>query len=176
MQAGGADRPMAKKTSWGLIILGISAFVLIVGVGLVAVMGYVIYQQFAFQATSATEFSAEQEFKRVVATFEGQKPYLVIKDGEPVISHEKGPGSGRPVEALHIIVWKPDEQKVVRLNVPFWLLRMTKGQPIRLSSNPDPDGPPMRLRITAEDLERRGPGLILDYKEASGQRVLVWAQ
>jgi len=32
------------------------------------------------------------------------------------------------------------------------------------------------LRITADDLERRGPGLILDYKEASGQRVLVWAQ
>jgi hypothetical protein len=167
---------MAKKTSWGLIILGISAFVLIVGVGLVAVMGFVIYQQFAFQATSATELSAEQEFKRVVATFEGQKPYLVVKDGEPVISDEKGTGAGRPVEALHIIVWEPDEQKVVRLNVPFWLLRMTKGQPIKLSSNPDPHGEPMRLRITAADLERRGPGLILDYKEASGQRVLVWAQ
>jgi hypothetical protein len=167
---------MAKKTSWGLIILGISAFVLIVGVGLVAVVGYVIYQQFAFQATSTTELKAEQELKRVIAEFDGQKPYLVIKDGEPVISHEKGPGSGRPVETLHIIVWKPDEQKVVRLNVPFWLLRMTKGQPIKLSSNPDPDGEPMRLKITAEDLERRGPGLILDYKEASGQRVLVWAQ
>ena len=167
---------MAKKTSWGLIILGISAFVLIVGVGLVAVVGFVIYQQFAFQATSTTELKAEQEFTQVVSRFEGQKPYLVIKDGEPVISHEKGPGSGRPVEALHIIVWKPDEQKVVRLNVPFWLLRMTKGRPIRLSSNPDPDGEPMRLRITADDLERRGPGLVLDYKEASGQRVLVWAQ
>jgi hypothetical protein len=167
---------MAKKTSWGLIILGISVFVLIVGVGLVAVMGYVIYQQFAFQATSATEVSAEREFKRAVAQFEGQKPYLVIKDGEPIISSEKGTGSGRPIEALHIIVWNPDDQKVVRLNVPFWLLRMTKSQPIKLSSNRDPDGEPMRLNITAEDLERRGPGLILDYKEASGQRVLVWAQ
>jgi hypothetical protein len=167
---------MAKKTSWGLIILGISVFVLIVGVGLAAVMGYVIYQQFAFQATSATEVSAEQEFTRVVAMFEGQKPYFVIKDGEPVVSDKQGKAAGRPVEALHIIVWQPDERKVVRLNVPFWLLRMTKGHPIKLSSSLDPDGEPTRLRVTAEDLERRGPGLILDYKEASGQRVLVWAQ
>jgi hypothetical protein len=34
----------------------------------------------------------------------------------------------------------------------------------------------MRLNLTADDLERRGPGLILDHKEASGERVLVWAQ
>lgn len=167
---------MAKKTSWGLIILGVSAFVLIVGVGLVAVVGYVIYQQFAFQATTATELGAEQEFKQVLTRFEGQKPYLVIKDGRPVVSDEKTRRAGRPLEALHIIVWDPDERKMIRLNMPFWLLRMTKGRPIRLSSNTDADGEPMRLNISAEDLERRGAGLILDHTEASGQRVLVWSQ
>ena len=57
---------MAKKTSWPVIILGISAFVLVVGVGLVAVVGYVLYQQFAFQAKSATEVSADEEFTRIV--------------------------------------------------------------------------------------------------------------
>jgi hypothetical protein len=145
-------------------------------VGLVAVVGYVIYQQFAFQAKSATEMSADQEFAKIVAKFEGQKPYLVIKDGQPVVSEPSAAGSGKPVEALHIIVWDPDERKVVKLNMPFWLLRMTKGQPIRISSHEDEDSQAVKLRITAEDLERRGPGLILDHKEASGQRVLVWAQ
>jgi hypothetical protein len=167
---------MAKKTSWPVILLGVGAFVLIVGVGLVAVVGYVIYQQFAFQAKSATELSADQEFALIVAKFEGQKPYLVIKGGEPVLSDEPAASPGKPVEALHIIVWDPDERKVVKLNMPFWLLRMTKGQPIKISSHDDPGGEPMKLKITAEDLERRGPGLILDHKEASGQRVLVWAQ
>jgi hypothetical protein len=52
---------------------------------------------------------------------------------------------------------------------------MTKGQPIKISSN-DETGEAMKLKITVEDLERRGPGLILDHKEASGERVLVWAQ
>jgi hypothetical protein len=167
---------MAKKTSWALIILGISAFVLIVGVGLLGVVGYVIYQQFAFQAKSATEMSADEEFAQIVAKFEGQKPYLVIKDGEPVVSEEPATAPGKPVEALHVIVWDPDERKVVKLNIPFWLLRMTKGQPIKLSSDDDPGAESVKLKITAEDLERRGPGLVLDYKEASGQRVLVWAQ
>ena len=167
---------MAKKTSWPVIILGISTFLLVVGVGLVAVVGYVLYQQFAFQAKSATEISAEEEFAQVVAKFEGQRPYLVIKDGQPVVSDAPATAPGKPVEALHIIVWDPDEQKVVKLNMPFWLLRMTKGQPIKLSSSDDPGGGSMKLTITAEDLERRGPGLILDHKEASGERVLVWAQ
>jgi hypothetical protein len=167
---------MAKKTSWPVIILGISTFLLVVGVGLVAVVGYVIYQQFAFQAKNATEISADEEFAQVVAKFEGQRPYLVIKDGQPVVSDAPATAPGKPVEALHIIVWDPDEQKVVKLNMPFWLLRMTKGQPIRISSNDDPESDAVKLKITAEDLERRGPGLILDHKEATGERVLVWAQ
>jgi len=167
---------MSKKTSWAVIIVAASAFVLIVGVGLVGVVGYVIYQQFAFQAKSATEMSADEEFAEIVAKFDGQKPYLVIKNGEPVVSDAPAAAPGKPVEALHIIVWDPDERKVIKLNMPFWLLRMTKGQPIKISSNDDPDGQSMKLQITADDLERRGPGLILDHKEASGERVLVWAQ
>ena len=167
---------MAKKTSWAVIIVGISVFVLVVGAGLVGVVGYVIYQQFAFQAKTATEMSADEEFAQIVAKFEGQKPYLVIEDGEPVVSEEPPAAPGRPIEALHIIVWDPDERKVIRLNMPFWLLRMTKGQPIRISSHDDSGGKAMKLRITADDLEKRGPGLILDHKEATGERVLVWAQ
>jgi hypothetical protein len=167
---------MAKKTSWAVIIVGISAFLLVVGVVLVGVVGYVIYQQFAIQAKTATEGSADEEFAKIVATFEGQKPYLVIKDGEPVVTEAPAASPGKPVEALHIIIWDPDEQKVVKLNMPFWLLRMTKGQPIRISSHDDSGGKAMKLRITADDLEKRGPGLILDHKEATGERVLVWAQ
>jgi len=167
---------MAKKTPWAVIIIGSAAFVLVVVVGLVAVAGFVIYQQFSFKATEADERAAEVEFADVAARFAGQKPYLVIHDGSPVISEEKGPNPGKPVEALHILVWNPDEQKTIRLNVPFWLMRMTKGHPIKLSSTTDAEGEPIRLRVTAADLERRGPGLILDHKEASGERVLVWAQ
>ena len=32
------------------------------------------------------------------------------------------------------------------------------------------------LRLTAEDLERFGPTLIVDHRNTSGERVLVWSQ
>lgn len=170
---------MAKKPSWTVIILGIAALVVIVGVGLVAVAGYVIYQQFAIQTTTTTALSAEDEFAQVAARFSGQKPVLQIRDGEPVINklRTRHTGKAQPIEALHIIVWQPDERKLVRLNIPFWLLRMTKGRPIRLSGHQDGgDGDPVRLNITAEDLERYGPGLVMDHTETRGNRVMVWAQ
>jgi hypothetical protein len=170
---------MAKKPSWGLIILGIAALVVIVGVGLVAVAGYVIYQQFAFQTTTTSASSAEDEFKQVAARFADQKPLLEIRDGEPVLNrqHRGSSAKAQPIEALHIIVWQPDERKLVKLNIPFWLLRMTKGRPIRLSGHGDGgESDPVRLNITAEDLERYGPGLVMNHKDSGGNRVLVWAQ
>jgi hypothetical protein len=167
---------MGKKTSWPLVVLGIGAFVLVVGVGLVAVAGYVIYQQIAFQATPSNEVSAEKDFKQAVLKYEGQEPYLIIKDGEPVINHEAAPMAGKPIEAIRIMIWDPDKRKVVKLNMPFWLLRMSRGQPIKISSDDEPGSQSMHLRITVEDLEKRGPGPILDQKEATGQRVLVWAE
>lgn len=170
---------MAKKPSWPLIILGIAALVVVVGVGLVAVAGYVLYQQFAIQTTTTSASSAEDEFTRAAARFAGQKPLVEFLDGEPVVNklHVRPRGRARAIEALHIIVWEPDERKLIKLNIPFWLLRMTKGRPIRLSGHQDDaDGDPVRLNITAEDLERYGPGLVMDHKETSGTRVLVWAQ
>jgi hypothetical protein len=74
------------------------------------------------------------------------------------------------------VVWEPEQQKLVRLNIPFWLLRMTKDRPMRLSGGRNEEGDPIRLRITTGDIERYGPGLILDYRDATGKRVLIWAQ
>ncbi|MEW5982666.1 MAG: hypothetical protein AB1806_09885 [Acidobacteriota bacterium] len=171
---------MAKKTPWGLIILGIASFVVIVGVALVAVAGYFIYQQFAFQAASKTRVAAEAEFDAIVREFEGQKPFIDVVDGEPVVhkgSDVEATEDARPLKAIHVVVWDPNEEKMIRLNIPFWLLRMTKGKPIKLSSGDEEfGGEPFHLNVTAEDLERHGPGLILDHRESSGQRVLVWAR
>lgn len=174
---------MAKKPSWTVIILGTAALVVVVGVGLVAIAGYVLYQQFAVQTTTTSAVSAEDEFAQVAARFSGQQPLLEIRDGDPVVNkmrmrlRTRRGERPQPIEALHIIVWQPDERKLVKLNLPFWLLRMTKGRPIRLSGHHDGgDGDPVRLNVTAEDLERYGPGLVLDHTEARGTRVMVWAQ
>jgi hypothetical protein len=172
---------MAKKTPWGWIILGIVAFTMVVGVSLIAVAGFVIYQQFAFKSVPVTARTAEQQFEDVARKFEGQKPIIIVEDGEAVLT--KGRPERRPghITALHIMVWDPQDERVVSLNIPFWLIRMTKGHPIKLSGSRDNEdiegadaGP--QLTITADDLEQFGPGLILLHRDAGGERIVVWAQ
>ena len=167
---------MAKKTPWGWIIFGIVVFTMFVGVTLIAVAGFLVYQQFAFKSTPATERSAEQKFEAVAKRFEGQQPLLVIEDGEPVISKAPLSHKRAPIEALHVMVWEPTEERVISLNIPFWLIRMTSGRPIKLSSGDEHSEISRHLKITAEDLERFGPGLILLHREHGGERVIVWAE
>lgn len=167
---------MAKsKTPWGWIALGIVALIVLIGVGLVVAAGVVVYQQFAFESRPATETAAERTFEEVEKRFEGQQPLLVIRDGEPVINRVSPHRPRAPIQGLHVMVWDPGDERVVSLNIPFWLIRMTGGRPIRLSSgHRDADAP--QLKITADDLERFGPGLILLHREPGGERVIVWAQ
>lgn len=167
---------MAKKTPWGWIIFGIVAFTMLVGVSLIAVAGFFVYQQFAFKSMPATERTAEQKFEEVAKRFEGQKPLLVIEDGEPVLQKRTGKRSHTRIEALHVMVWEPNDERVVSLNIPFWLIRMTNGHPIKLSAGDHGTDARPRLNITADDLERHGPGLILMHSEPGGERVIVWAQ
>lgn len=167
---------MAKKTPWGWIIFGIVAATVLVGVLFVAVAGFVVYQQFAFKSVPATERSAEAKFEAMAKRFEGQKPLLVIKDGEPVVRMPDPTRKRAPIEALHVMVWDPSEERVVSLSIPFWLIRMTNGRPIRLSTNESGHDVAPHLKITADDLERFGPGLILLHREEGGERVIVWAQ
>jgi hypothetical protein len=170
---------MAKKTSWGLIILGVVVLVIVVVAGLMAVAGYFVYKQFAFEAAPATQVSVEQEFARVLDRFKGQQPFLQMRDGEPVetIPPSTAKPAGRhQIEALHVLVWQPEDGKVFRMNIPFWIIRMSKGRPVHLGRELSQDGEPYQLKVTADDIERRGPGLILDLTKPGRERVLVWAE
>ena len=73
-----------------------------------------------------------------------------------------------------MIAFDPDDGRIVRVSIPFWLVRMKmRGATIDLNGNH------MNLedlRLTAEDLERFGPTLIVDHKNTTGERVLVWSQ
>ena len=72
------------------------------------------------------------------------------------------------------MAFDPDEGHIVRVTIPFWLLRMKmRGAAIDLNGNRfDLED----MKLTVEDLERFGPTLIVDHRSTSGERVLVWSQ
>ena len=124
-----------------------------------------------------SEGNAGEEFDKVLKRFPGREPLLELRNGVPRYTKERdAPPSaqGESLSRLHILVWDPDEQHLARIALPFWLLRM-KSDPIQFSayaSGLDENGVDLR----PEDIERYGPGIILDTRSRDGERVLLWAQ
>jgi len=170
---------MARKRRWGLIVLGIVIFVVVVGVGLIATVSFLAYRQ--FDVKTETTSNPDEEFRAVLARFEGQQPFIEMTDHRsPTIHREVGRRGTQPLSAIHVLVWEPDTERLVRFSMPFWLVRLTGGKGVSVGpSGRDGEGfvfGDVRVNITAADLEKFGPGLILNLDERGGQRVVVWSE
>jgi len=153
-----------------IVVIGILCVVAMAGVGL-----YFFSQHVQTRATSPAK--AAHDFEQVKIRFAGQKPLIELDDhGRYLRSNtdRTPPPNVKPPESINVMAFDPDDGRIVRLSIPFWLVRMKmRGATIDLNGNH------MNLedlRLTAEDLERFGPTLIVDHRNASGERVLVWSQ
>lgn len=166
--------PPKPKRRWIPIVIGIVFLMLVLGAGAVIFSVAWFRQQLQITATTAT--SASQEFDAIRAKFAGQRPLLEMRDGEPAYAagREQAPRSTVQLTTLHLMAWDEDEEQLVKFALPFWLLRMKSG-PIGFSSYASGID---RVSIRPEDIERHGPGLILDVTEdrRGRGRVLIWAE
>jgi hypothetical protein len=163
----------AKK--WIPIIVGIVIFVTLVGAGLLGGLVYVVTRQVKVQTMTAS--GGQEEFDRLQAAMAGQKPFLELpapgSDGEVVVHREMATGDTGSVSVLHVRVWSPRDRKLVNVDLPFWLMRLTGNKPITLNAGSLRRVP---LTVTPEEIDRRGPGLILNWASAHGERLLVWTE
>lgn len=168
------ELPHKPKRRWIPIVLGIVFLIFVLGVG--AVIFSVAWFRQALEVTPVSQTDAVREFDAVRARFSGQRPLLEMRDGEPaLVGGRKGePPSTVQLTTLHLMAWDEDEERLVRFSLPFWLLRMKSG-PIGFSSY---DSGFDRVSLSSEDIERHGPGLILDASEneRGRGRVLIWAE
>jgi hypothetical protein len=169
----------ARKTNWILIVVAVLGFIVIVGVGVVGLVGFMVYRQSSLQYDAATPESAEKELEKIRARFAGQKPFIEVTgehgEIEPRVI-ERGDAHPQHIDSLHLMAWDPGEEQLVRITMPFWILRLSGNRPIRFSSGDDALFRARTLKVTASDIERHGPGLILDHREPGGHHVLIWAQ
>ena len=148
----------------------------VVGAVAVAGMGYYFFRQH-FDTKIATTATASVEFERIKAQFTGQKPLIELDEhGRFLRANSDRPGRHDPrrPDQLYVLAFDPDDKRIVKVTVPFWLLRMkARGTTIDFNGGSlDLED----LKLTVEDLERFGPTLIVDHKSSGGERVLVWSQ
>lgn len=80
---------------------------------------------------------------------------------------------GRASE-LNLLAWDPDERKLVRVSVPLWLVR-SADRHVDVELDPEYERWRRKMgKLRWEDIERAGPGILLEVLEDEGDRVLVW--
>jgi len=170
---------MSQKTrrTWISVVI---ASVIIVGILAVAAIGgtaFFIYRHVSTQ--SAPNEKADETFAQARARFAGQQPLIEIRhDDDPVLHREAIPAEmpAEKLETLRVLAYDTHEERLVRVSIPFWLLRMAPSRHVSFLSDTGIDFDSDRLRLTLDDLERRGPGLILDQADRRGSQVLVWTE
>ena len=167
-----------RTKTWISIVI---AAVIIIGILAVAVVGGTAY---FFSRHISAQFvpseNAEQQFAQARERFAGQQPLIEMRKGdEPFLHKETIPATppATKLETLRVLAYDTNAGKLVRVSIPFWLLRLAPQRNFSLVNinngiNFDSD----RLHLTLEELERRGPGLILDQADRRDTHVLVWTE
>jgi hypothetical protein len=168
------DTPPPKKRKWLAIILGVVFFFGIMAVGCVVVAVSYFRQNMAVTETS--EEAALRELDAIRARFPGQEPLLQMVDGQPEMtaSRTSQTPTKTSLTTLHIAAFDTDEGNLVKFSLPFWLVRMKSG-PIRISAYQQGwDDRGVSFRV--EDIEKHGPGIIVDVTQPREGRVIIWAE
>jgi len=165
-----APAPVKRRTwLWillamlGLCVIGVIA---IAGAGLYFVSSHV-------SSKTMTTADAFKEFDAARAPFKDTKPVFEIDARERPRQMRKlsdFPTASKRAEQVRVMVFDDDRGKLVKLSLPFWLLRMGK-QKIDLA-----DEAFDFQQLDVKELERVGSILLLDERGRGGQRVLIWTQ
>jgi hypothetical protein len=163
-----------KVRTWVWIIVAI----VVVGIlGLVAMAGLGFYFVSRHIDTHvATAATVGGDFESVRKQFREQKPLIELDErGNFVRAHtDRTPSpNAKTPEYLHVQAFDSGDERVVKMSIPFWLLRFKGAGTIDLDGNRiDLED----MKLTVEDLERYGPTIIVDHTGRNGDRVLVWSQ
>jgi hypothetical protein len=165
----------SKVRTWIWIVVAVAVVGILALVAMGGVAFYFLSQ--SIDTNAATPAEATREFERVKADFAGQKPLIELDRGgtfRRANTDRAIPARTAAPEKLHLLAFDPDDGRIVRFSIPFWLLRLKTG-----NATIDLNGNRMDLedlRLTVEDLERFGPALIVDHQAPDGERVLVWSR
>jgi hypothetical protein len=161
-----------KVKTWVWVVVGIAVFGILGVIAMAAAGLWFVKSHVNIQNTSPAMASAD--FQTIRARFPEQKP-LIELDEHGNFMHantDRAPGTLRP-QTLNIMAFDSHDEKVFRLDLPFWMLRLKSQARVQVGGG---SVDLAKLRLTVEDLERYGPILILDQKDSDGSRVLIWSQ
>lgn len=165
---------MPKARTWLIIILSTIGFIIVCLMVLAGAGAYWVGKHIRTSPTTATQ--AVKTFEQERARFGAEKALIGMEDVENTAGVQRRleamPTSAVKPTEMQVLAWDPDEERTVRVALPFWLLKVGKRKIDIGGGGFDFD----RFQIDVNDLERIGPKLIVDITRPGGERVLVWTK
>lgn len=143
-----------------------------------AVVGFSIFGVLVSRAVKteeAVETVALARFAQARAAFGVAKPMLDLDATGNLIGRRQEPDStGKAISRLRVLAYQTGQGRLIEAEVPFWFVKL-KGPALQFAVRGT--GLDLKdLEVTPGDLERHGPGLILDESAPNGDRLLVWTE
>ena len=165
---------LKNKKTWIWIVVavlgvGLTALIAIAGAGVYFVMSHI-------QTERAASADALRSFDAVRASFPNAQPLFELEGDEPRAVRRMAdlPTSGSKPERLWILAWDAEDERLVKMSLPLWILRFGRG---KVSLAKDRRELALdRLDLDVEELERIGPMLLFDVRDLDGARVLLWTE
>ena len=160
---------------WLAIGGGIAILLVFLAIG-AAVVSVAWFRENIEVAQGTSPAAAAKAFDDAKSRYTDPRPVVEFdKDRRPTfvqgIDTRRNAGT---VNALHVLAWDADARALATVTLPMWLLRLKSG-PIQFgeyASGFDDHG----VRLSPEDLERYGPGVVFELETAAGSRVLLTTQ
>jgi hypothetical protein len=157
-------------------LVGLAAGVVVLA--LTVLVAFVVWHR---DATPVTVTAAQAEFDRLRARFEGQMALVDMqaRSSRPLATK----ASARPLRAFHTVIFdRRGGDRLVEVSVPFWLGRTyaRHGGSFawlgELTFLDDTEFDPEPLRLSIDEIERHGPGLLVDYRHPGGGQFVAWVE
>lgn len=132
-------------------------------------------------ATKVTVTAAQAEFDRLRARFAGQTALIDMRTRS-----SRSPAtaaSGRPLRTFHTVIFdRRGGDRLVEVSVPYWLGRTYARHDGsfawlgELTFLGDTEFDPEPLQLSIHEIERHGPGPLVDYRHPGGGQFVSWIE
>jgi hypothetical protein len=159
----------AGMRTWVKIAIGGVALVAIALAALAGTGAYFVLRH--MDKRPGGESEAVQVISGVKTRFGSRPPLVEIADARraDIRIYRPTEPNPAPVDTIHIVNWKSETGELVRADVPLWLMRFSS-----LNILSQLGLAPTKFRLTVGDVERYGPGIVVDYGSPGAFRLLVW--
>ncbi|MEZ5319016.1 MAG: hypothetical protein R2752_16565 [Vicinamibacterales bacterium] len=150
----------------------------VAGVAIAAAAGIATFAVMASRAITIEQAAPEaamRRFEAVRAASDGAPPLLVRDAGGRLVRNPQAPPPrAGAIRHLFVLAWRAGARRLVHADVPFWFFRLKA--PAAQFLVRDTGFDLRTLGVTADDLARQGPGLVLDEADGAGNRVAIWTE